>query len=71
MKITYDPEADAMSIRFQKGKYYISKETAEGIIIDYTKEGKIIAIEILNVAKRMPIKNIQNVSVDFLKQTAL
>ena len=54
MNITYDPEADAMNIVFQEGEYDISKEIAEGIIIDYTKEGKVIAIEILEVKKRMP-----------------
>jgi len=63
MKISYDPQADAMSIKFQKGKYEISKEIAEGIIIDYTKEGKIISIEILNLTKRMPRENIQNITI--------
>ncbi len=63
MKITYDPEADAMSIKFQKGKYEISKEVAKGIIVDFTKEGKIISIEILNLTKRMPIKNIEDITI--------
>lgn len=64
MKITYDPNADAMNIRFQKGKYHISREITEGIIVDYTKSGKIISIEILDASKRMPIKSIRNVIVD-------
>ncbi len=38
MKITYDPEADAMNIKFQEGKYDISKEVSEGIIIDCSYE---------------------------------
>ncbi len=63
MKITYDPEADAMNIQFQKGKYEISKEIAEGIIIDYTKEGKVLSIEILDVSKRMPIESIKDITV--------
>ncbi|MFH1337439.1 MAG: DUF2283 domain-containing protein [Nanoarchaeota archaeon] len=63
MKITYDPEADAMDIKFQEGKYEISKEIAEGIIIDMTKEGKIISIEILDVTKRMPIKSIEDITI--------
>ncbi len=63
MKITYDPEADAMNIQFQKGKYEISKEIAEGIIIDYTREGKVISIEILDVSKRMPKESIKEVAV--------
>jgi len=40
MEITYDPEADAMNIRFQRRKYSISKEIAEGIVADYTKDGE-------------------------------
>lgn len=63
MKITYDPEVDAMNIVFQKGKYHISKEIAEGIIIDYTKKGKVISIEILDVSKRMPAASIKDVTV--------
>ena len=63
MKISYDPDADAMNIIFQKGKYDISKEIAEGIIIDYTEDGKVISIEILNMKKRMPLENISDITV--------
>ncbi|MFH1774674.1 MAG: DUF2283 domain-containing protein [Methanobacteriota archaeon] len=63
MRITYDPKADAMNIKFQKGKYNISKEIAEGIIIDYTKDGKVISIEILDVSKRIPIESIKDITV--------
>ena len=63
MKITYDPKADAMSIQFQKGKYEISREIAEGIIIDYTKGGKVISIEILDASKRMPKESITDIVV--------
>ena len=63
MKITYDPRSDAMNIKFQEGKYEISKEVAEGIIIDYTKTGKVIRIEILDVSKRMPKESIKNIVV--------
>ena len=63
MKISYDPEADAMNIVFQEGKYDISKEIAEGIIVDYTKEGRVISIEILDVRKRMPIESVEDITV--------
>ena len=63
MKITYDPKADAMNIKFQEGKYEISKEVAEGIVIDYTKEGKVIQIEILDVSKRMPKESMKDIIV--------
>ncbi len=63
MKITYDPKADAMSIRFKEGGYEISKEIAEGIIIDYSKDGRIISIEILDASKRMPLNSIRDITV--------
>lgn len=63
MKITYDPRADAMNINFQEGKYDISKEVAEGIIIDYTKSGKLMRIEILDVSKRMPKDSIKDIVI--------
>ena len=63
MKITYDPKADAMSIKFQNGKYDVSKEVVEGIIIDYTKSGKVLSIEILDVSQRMPKESIKDIVV--------
>jgi uncharacterized protein YuzE len=62
MEITYDKKADAANFVFQKGRYHISKEIGEGVIVDYTKSGKIISIEILNVSKRMPRKSIEKVT---------
>lgn len=62
MKITYDKKADAANISFQSGKYHISKEVGEGVIVDYTKSGKIINIEILDVSKRMPSKSLKQIT---------
>lgn len=63
MKITYDPEVDAMNIKFQSGKYNISKEIADGIIIDYTKDGRIISLEILDASKKIPLRSIRDITV--------
>ncbi len=63
MEIVYDPETDTMDIEFQKGKYEVSKELAEGIIIDYTKDGKIISIEILNASERMPKESMKGILI--------
>ena len=59
MKIKYDPNADAIYIQFQEGKYEISKEIEEDIIVDYTNEGKVIGIEILNISHKMDPKDIE------------
>ena len=63
MKISYDPDVDAMTIVFQKGKYEVSKEMLDGIIVDYTPDGKILAIEILDVSTRMPTKTIGDITL--------
>jgi len=63
MRISYDPDADVMDIKFQKGKYEISKEIGDGIIVDTTKEGKVISIEILDASKRISLKNIRDITV--------
>jgi uncharacterized protein YuzE len=52
-----------MDIKFQSGKYDISKEIAEGIIIDYTKSGKVMGIEILDASKRMPLKQLEDIVI--------
>ncbi len=62
MEIIYDPETHSVDIEFQKGKYEISQEIAEGVIIDYTKDGKIIPIEILNASQRMPMEDIRGIT---------
>jgi len=63
MKITYDPGVDTMTIVFQKGKYEVSREMMDGIIVDYTPDGKILSIEILDVSKRMPAKTLGDITL--------
>ena len=51
MKITYDPAADALYIRFEDTTV-TTKHLAEGIAADYDAEGKLAGIEILDAIKR-------------------
>ena len=68
MEIVYDTETDSMDIEFQKGRYEVSKEIADGIIIDYTKDGRILSIEILNASRRMPKDSIKGILVKLPKK---
>lgn len=63
MKITYDPQTDAIYIQFQKGEYNISKEISEGIILDYTEDGKVMGIEILQASQKMPLKSLEEITL--------
>ena len=66
MKITFDPKKDVMRIKFQEGKYEISKEVDEGIVIDMAKDNKIMAIEILDASQRIPKREMKDLTVGVL-----
>lgn len=51
MRITYDGEVDALFIRFLEGPV-TTKHVAEGVAVDYSVDGRIAAIEILDARKR-------------------
>lgn len=65
MNISYDLQADAMYITFQKDKVKDTLKIQDGIIIDLNKEGSLLGIEILDVSKRMPLKSLDHIGVDF------
>lgn len=52
MKITYDPEVDALYIRFIETTV-TTKRLSEGIAADYDAKGNLAGIEILDAIKRL------------------
>ena len=53
MKVTYDPQVDAMRIGLSDAPIVESDEDKPGIIFDYDKDGNIVGIEILDASRRM------------------
>lgn len=53
MKVIFDPETDTLSIIFREDKITESDEVREGVIIDYSKDGKIVSIEILDASEQI------------------
>jgi len=51
MKITYDREADALSIIFRETTV-TTQHLAEGIAVDYDGEGRLVGIEVLDAIQR-------------------
>lgn len=45
MKIEYDPKHDLLNIEFIAEEDIAESAEFDGLIIDYSKEGKIVAIE--------------------------
>jgi len=53
MKISYDPEVDALYIYLLEIQAVESEEIATDIIVDFAEDGKVVGIEILNVRKHL------------------
>lgn len=51
MKISYDPEVDALSITF-RDTTTTTRHLAEGIAADYDAEGRLAGLEVLDAVKR-------------------
>ena len=54
MKVKYDKSLDILYLLFSDEKIYESDEEKKGIILDYSNDGKIVGIELLNASKQMP-----------------
>ena len=52
MRIEYDPQNDILNIEFIPEEAIVDSIELDGIIIDYSKDRKIISIEILDAGKR-------------------
>ena len=51
MKFSYNKKIDALYIRFNDKPIIESDQVSDSIIIDYDKNGRIIALEILDASK--------------------
>lgn len=58
MKVKYDKEVDAAYIQMSTKKPDGAVEIAEGVILHTTKSNEIVAIEILDTTKKIPIKTL-------------
>ncbi|MEK7165637.1 MAG: DUF2283 domain-containing protein [Patescibacteria group bacterium] len=53
MKIKYDSKIDALYIDLAEGLYDKSKKITGNIVVDLTKEGKVLGIEILDASENI------------------
>ena len=53
MRIEYDPKHDLMNIEFLAGVKVEESLEVDGVIFDYAKNRSIVALEILDVSKRI------------------
>ncbi len=68
MRIRYDSEVDAIYISLGKGEYLESEEIEDGVVVDFSKEGKVIGLEILNASAKL--KELEKLKEVFTRHSA-
>ena len=63
MKVAYDKKADAAFIRMSNKKPDGAVEISEGVILHTTSKNEIVAIEILDAAKKIPIATLYKLEI--------
>ena len=58
MKIYYDEKVDAAYLKLSEESPSGVVEVSEGANLDLTEDGKIVGIEILDAAKKFPLKSL-------------
>jgi YD repeat-containing protein len=53
VKVIYDKETDTLSIILHPGKVAASDEPRPGMILDYDKAGRLVAIELLDASEQV------------------
>jgi uncharacterized protein YuzE len=50
MRMTYDPDADALRLRLSEAPVEESAEVAPNVVLDFDGEGRVVGIEVLFVS---------------------
>jgi len=68
MKIEYDPAHDLLNIEFVAEETIAESVELDGVIIDYSKDGRIVAIEILDAGKRTTKNPLEFIDFSIVKE---
>jgi len=71
MKIEYDPKHDLMNIEFISEEPIVESVEFEGIIINYSKDRRIVAIEILDSGKRTTKNPLDLLDLTIVREQAI
>ena len=68
MKISYDPEADAIYIELRDVRPADSRDIEEGVTVDLDTNGHVVGIEILDARERLGGESLDSVVVEVLRE---
>ena len=66
MRIEYDPEADALYIRFRDATPAENVDIEDGMTVDLDAKKQLIGIELLDVSHRFPADTLSTITVQNL-----
>jgi len=69
MRITYDPEADALYIELRQAMPADSRDIEDGVTADLDPDGHVIGIEVLHVRERLGHNALTSVVLEQLPLT--
>jgi uncharacterized protein YuzE len=52
MKLTVDPEVDALYWRLNEEQIVDSEQVASGVVLDYDAKDNVVGVEVLHLSKR-------------------
>ncbi len=61
MRLTIDPQADALYLRLTDSRIEGSEQVAAGVVLDYDAQDNVVGIEMLHLSKRAPSADLQRV----------
>ena len=66
MKITYDPEADALYLELRHVPSSKSIDIEEGVMVDFDAEGHVIGMEVLDASERLTPEELKTLTYEDL-----
>ena len=63
MKFNYYPETDSLYIDLSEKKSVDSKEVAEGVVVDFDENGKIVGIDIDHASTTVNLERLESASL--------
>lgn len=67
MKIEYDSAHDLLNIEFLPGVHIDDSQEIDGIVIDYAKDRRIVAIEVLDASKRTTSESFDRIDLAIVR----
>ena len=70
MRIKVDLESDALYFRLSEDEIEESEEVSKGVVVDYSKTGKVVGVEILNLKEKFTMEELSKLQVELPTLTA-